>query len=127
MERLTSALFIACFVLLSTLSAARAETSLSFRINEICSDNGGHYTIEDAAPDYLELYNLTDQALPLDGFFISDDEDHLDKFPLDGYVIPENGYITLAADKKELPFKLSSSDGEDLFLSDGEKQALYPP
>ena len=50
---------------------------------------------------------------------------HLDKFPLDGYVIPENGYITLAASKKELPFKLSSSDGEDLFLSDGEKQALY--
>ena len=68
-ERLTSALFIACLVLLSTLSAARAEASLSFRINEIGSDNGGHYTIEDAAPDYLELYNLTDQVLPLDGFF----------------------------------------------------------
>ena len=124
MERLTNALFIAIFVLLSTLSAACAEAPNSFRINEICSDNGGHYTIEDSTPDYVELYNLTDQSLSLDGFFISDDEDHLDRFSLDGYVIPENGYITLTADKKELPFKLSASDGEDLFLSDGERNIM---
>ena len=39
--------------------------------------------------------------------------------PLAGYSIPAKGYLVLAADKKELPFKLSSS-GEELFLSDAE-------
>ncbi|MBR3742906.1 MAG: chitobiase/beta-hexosaminidase C-terminal domain-containing protein [Clostridia bacterium] len=105
-------------------ASARAEALLSVYINEICASNGGHYTIGESAPDYVELRNLTDQALSLDGFFISDDEDHLQKFSLDGYSIPENGYIILAADKKELPFKLSASGGDELFLSDADGNIL---
>jgi hypothetical protein len=105
-------------------ASARAEALLSVCINEICSSNGGHYTIEGSAPDYVELHNLTDQELALDGFFISDDEDHLQKYPLSGYSIPEKGYIVLAADKKELPFKLSASGGSDLFLSDQDGHIL---
>ena len=122
------------FILFSILYAfpeARAEAPLSFCINEICSDNDGHYLIEHTAPDYIELRNLTDQAISLDGFFISDDQDHLNRFSLAGYGIPENGYLILAADKKELPFKLSASDGEELYLSDGAKtvwqQVALPP
>ena len=97
--------------------SARKETGVPFVINEICSGNGGHYTIDGSSPDYIELHNITKRSISLDGYFISDDEDHLDKFPLAGYSISRNGYLVLAADKKELPFKLSSS-GEELFLSD---------
>ena len=103
---------------------ARAEAPLSVCVNEICASNGGHCMIRDSSPDYIELFNRTDQALSLDGFFISDDEDHLQKFSLDGYDIPENGYLILAADKKELPFKLSASGGDELFLSDAEGHIL---
>ena len=112
----------ASFALLSV--PAQAETVLSVCINEICASNSGHYTIGDSAPDYVELHNLTDQPLSLDGLFIGDDEDHLQKFTLNGYSIPENGYIILAADKKELPFKLSASGGDELFLSDEEGHIL---
>jgi len=105
-------------------ASVRAEALLSVCINEICASNAGHYTIGGSAPDYVELHNLTDQALSLDGFFISDDEDHLLKFSLDGYRIPENGYIVLAADKKEMPFKLSVSGGDELFLSDADGNIL---
>ena len=114
--------FIASFALLS--APARAEAPLSVCINEICSSNGGHYTVEGSAPDYIELRNLTDQALALDGFFVSDDEDHLKRFSLEGYSMPENGYLILAADKKELPFKLSASGGKELFLSDESGEIL---
>ena len=96
---------------------AWADTELSFCINEICSGNGGHYTVSGSAPDYIELHNLTGRSISLDGYFLSDDEDRLRKFSLEGCTIPANGYLILLADKKQLPFKLSSS-GEELFLSD---------
>ena len=102
---------------------SQAETSLSFCINEICSSNGGHYTVNGSAPDYIELRNLTKQSLPLGGYYLSDDEDHLQKFALTGYTIPKNGYLVLAADKRELPFKLSAS-GEELYLSDANGTVL---
>ncbi len=130
MKRFLPLLFI-LFSLLLTSAAVQAEDSLSFCINEICSDNDGSYFIAQAAPDYIELRNLTDQVISLDNFFISDDQDHLTKFSLNGYSIPENGYLILAVDKKELPFKLSASDGEELFISDSEKkiwqQVNLPP
>ena len=75
--------------------------------------------MDGSSPDYIELHNNTGRAVSLDGYFLSDDEDRLGKFPLAGYSIPAKGYLVLAADKKELPFKLSSS-GEELFLSDSE-------
>lgn len=123
MKRFLLLLFV-LFSLLLASAAVRAEASLSFCVNEICSDNGGNYLIANAAADYVELRNLTDQAISLDGFFISDDQDHLNKFSLNGYELPENGYLILAADKKELPFKLSGSEGEELFISDGENHIL---
>ena len=116
MKRITCLFVLFASFLLFCVSA-QTEAPLSVCINEICSSNGGHFSIGGSAPDYIEIRNLTDQARSLDGFFISDDEDYLQKYSLDGYTIPENGYIILAADKKELPFKLSAS-GEELFFSD---------
>ena len=108
---------------LMSCASTRGGLGLPFYINEICSSNGGHYSLDGSSPDYIELHNNTGRTISLDGFFISDDEDHLDKFPLAGYTIRGNGYLVLAADKKELPFKLSSS-GEELFLSDADGNIL---
>lgn len=117
--------FILCLLVLCMLPCicTWADTVLPFCINEICSGNGGLYTVNGTAPDYIELHNLTGKSVSLDGYFLSDDEDHLQKFSLDGYKIPSGGYLVLLADKKELPFKLSSS-GEDLYLSDSNGLVL---
>lgn len=104
-------------------SAVRIESGVLFFINEICSGNGGHYNVDGSSPDYIELHNTSGRSVSLDGYFLSDDEDHPDKFSLAGYSIPGKGYLVLAADKKELPFKLSSS-GEELFLSDADGNIL---
>lgn len=114
-------ILVLCFSAVCLLScvSTREEEGVPFVINEICSGNGGHYTVDGSSPDYIELHNNTGRAISLDGYFLSDDEDRPDKFPLAGYSIPAKGYLVLAADKKELPFKLSSS-GEELFLSDAE-------
>jgi len=110
--------------LLSCVSTREeSESGIPFLINEICSGNSGHYIVAGDSPDYIELHNLTGRTITLDGYFVSDDEDHLDKFSLAGYSIPGKGYLVLAADKKELPFKLSSS-GEELFLSDADGNIL---
>lgn len=110
---------VLCIVAACLISCAstREDTGFAFFINEICSSNGGHHTVDGSSPDYIELHNTTRRTISLDGYFLSDDEDRLDMFPLAGYFISGKGYLILAADKKELPFKLSSS-GEELFLSD---------
>lgn len=112
-----------------TASAAPAEGPVpfcigDFCINEICSSNGSSYILDGKTPDYIELRNLTEENLSLDGCFLSEDRNRLKRFSLEGYVIPAGSYIVLAADKKELPFKLSASDGEELYLSDGEGRIL---
>ena len=115
---------LACLVSCATQrSAVRIESGVPFFINEICSGNGGHYNVDGSSPDYIELHNTSGRSVSLDGYFLSDDEDHPDKFSLAGYSIPGKGYLVLAADKKELPFKLSSS-GEELFLSDADGNIL---
>ena len=129
MKRILCLLFLLAVCVFPCVSGGQKEAAVPegepvrFYINEICSGNGGHYTIAGSAPDYIELHNPSGRTISLDGYYISDDEDHLDKFSLAGYSIPGNGYLILAADKKELPFKLSSS-GEDLFLSDAEGNIL---
>lgn len=110
-------------------SAALAETPVSFClekfcINEICSSNGSSFILDGKTPDYIEFRNLTEKELSLDGCFLSDNKDRLNLFPLEGYVIPARSWIVLAADKIELPFKLSASDGEELYLSDREGRIL---
>ena len=106
-------------ICLFSCASTRNDTTFPFCINEICSNNGSHYEVAGSTPDYIELHNLTEWPVRLDGYYLSDDEDHLKKFSLDGYMIPANGYLILLADNKELPFKLSALI-ESLYLSDSD-------
>jgi hypothetical protein len=85
--------------------------------SETVADDFGGY------PDWIELYNTTDADVDLGGYFVSDDLDDPEKFPLaPGVTIGAKGYLLLWADgntaqgDSHLPFKLSK-DAEAALLS----------
>lgn len=94
-------------------------------INEICSnnfnlisDNNGRYL------DYIELFNPGAETVLLEGCFLSDDENQLQKLSLDAVSIPPMGYYVIwltgkadISDNQTGEFGISKF-GETIFLSD---------
>jgi hypothetical protein len=98
----------------------------ALRINEVVASNTASCT--DAAgefDDWVELVNLDDVDVDLDGVTISDDRTQRDKAALDGLSIPGGGRRLLFADgtvaqgNDHLPFKLSAPGEELLIFIDG--------
>ncbi len=94
-------------------------------INEVLASNQDAETDEnDENEDWIELYNNSNLAVDLSGFFLTDNESNLTKwdFPA-GTVIPPYGYLIVWADEDSSQgplhanFKLSAS-GEYLALLD---------
>lgn len=92
-----------------------AEASKQVTINEVMPDNQqmcmGHML------DWIELYNQEDEAVALDGYYLSD-EPNLDRaIELSGMQIPADGYLTISL-PEDAPFHLSSQ-GETVYLMFG--------
>ncbi|MDG2463838.1 MAG: CotH kinase family protein [Crocinitomicaceae bacterium] len=94
-------------------------------INELLASNDITQADQDGEfDDWIELYNNTNSAIDISGYFLSDDPTDLTifQFPL-GASIAANGYLIVWADGDltqtglHADFKLSAS-GETLFLSD---------
>ena len=96
-------------------------------INEFMADNAttvaaptGEYS------DWIELYNMTDEAIDLTGWTITDDLDEPDFYALQGVTIDPRGFELLWADGAAGPghvaFKLSK-DGEEIGLYDPDGNA----
>ena len=93
-------------------------------INELCSSNDN--VIEDEfgeSSDWIELFNNTNAAIDLEGFYLSDDDDELTKWQFPSLTLPPQEYLLIFASGLDLcqtwchtNFKLSA-DGEKLFLS----------
>ena len=85
------------------------------------------------APDWIELYNTTDTAIDIGGWFISDGNDNLFKYKIaNGTTIGPNGYLVLYEDFNfgnvsdagcHEPFALSEN-GERLYLSSAHNGEL---
>ncbi len=94
-------------------------------INEFMATNTGIVKDEyGETEDWIELHNLTDQAVDLTGFSISDSKDNLTKYTFpEGVSIAARGYLIVWADedgtqgKFHANFKLSQA-GEAIFLLD---------
>lgn len=94
-------------------------------INEIMADNAN--TAADPQgqnADWIELYNTSDVAVDLSGWFLSDNADNLPKYKFPtGTSIPAKGYLIVWADEDDetdalhANFKLSAG-GETLWLLD---------
>jgi spore coat protein CotH len=103
-------------------------------INELMALNGS--TLADPQGEYddwIELHNVTDAPVNLEGRYLSDEANNPRKWPFPvGTVIPAQGYLIVWADEDGLAtqglhasFKLSSS-GESVFLcdTDGNSNAV---
>lgn len=79
--------------------------------------------------DWFELYNADSEPADLSGFFLSDDPDNPNRYPIpNGYVIPPKGFLLVWADGQP-----EQNDGEaDLHVNfklsrNGESIGLYGP
>ncbi|MAJ90629.1 MAG: hypothetical protein CMF40_00370, partial [Legionellales bacterium] len=82
--------------------------SLSFlfgqtvQLNEIVSSNGSSLFDEDGdTPDWIELFNTTDQSIDLLGFGITDDPGDLSKWTFPTFHLEPNSFIVLFASDKD--------------------------
>ncbi len=91
--------------------------------------NGGYY-------DAIEIHNVSEEAVMLSGYCLSDSKKRLTEYPLPEVELPAGGYAVFyctgeyeAANEYDLRFKLSYF-GEKVFLADGEgnilDQVKYP-
>lgn len=96
-------------------------------INEFLASNDEVVADQDEEyDDWIELYNNGSESIDLSGFYLSDDEEELNKwsFP-EGLSIDPQQYITIWTDNDSLQsglhayFKLSAG-GETVVLSDGD-------
>lgn len=103
---------------------ACASMNAQVFINEIVSKNNTSLTIDGKSPDWIELYNSSDQDVNLAGHFLTENKEQVDKWQFPELVIPANSYLILLADGQDIVdefihtnFKISSL-GETLVFSD---------
>lgn len=95
-------------------------------INEFMADNDTLTQIVDEVgqyDDWIELHNVTNQAIDLSGYHLSDNGNNLDKWTIpNGISIGANGYLIIWADDDasqgilHATFKLGK-DGETIYLT----------
>lgn len=118
-------LFPAKHIVISCLALMLgAQMNAQLVINEVCASN--NTTIEDQygdTPDWIELYNTSESAIALDGYFLSDNMDNLAKWAFPNMTLnAESSLIVFASSRDETGvflhsnFKLSAS-GEPVILS----------
>jgi len=77
------------------------------------------------APDWIELFNTTSQAIPLGGWFLSDSLSDLKKYeiPSDVY-LPGNGYVVLYENETFGTAFGLSENGDQVYLNSGDGEEL---
>ena len=72
------------------------------QLNEIVSSNGASLYDEDGdTPDWIELFNSTEQSIDLLGFGITDDPGDLSKWTFPSFHLEPNSFIVLFASDKD--------------------------
>lgn len=128
-----TALFITVtvlFLLCGAACAQQADMEPSLCINELMASNQN--SLEDSFgrhPDWVELFNASDEAVSLDGMCLSDKKDELERYSFpDGLVLGPKEYLIVfcsglkknVEDELHTSFKLSAM-GEAVYLSkDGQ-------
>lgn len=85
-------------------------------ITEVCTHNetiiynkSGYYY------DYVELHNLSSDTIDLSGYYLSDSNEHLPKYSLEGMTIEPDQYLLVFVSKKKAGFSIGNEDVIYLF------------
>lgn len=99
MDKILSSLLRGFLVLLAVLSFQIVQAQVI--INEVMPSNSVTLLDEDGeSPDWIELLNLSDQAVNLENFSISDDKSDPQKFLLPNYTLDPGGFFLVYASGK---------------------------
>jgi hypothetical protein len=119
------------FLFLSYSAFSQCETFFGdLVINEVMAANNN--TAADPAGEYddwVEIYNSTENAINLEGFFLSDSEGNETKYTFPDVEIEANGFLIVWCDNQieqeglHAPFSLSA-DGEEVVLSNPDTVSL---
>jgi|TARA_B110000037_G_scaffold15772_1_gene16437 hypothetical protein len=71
------------------------------RINEVVSSNSEYIDEDGDTPDWLELHNYGTQDISINGWFLSDDIDDLEKWIFPNITLSPNQYLLLWASSKD--------------------------
>ena len=123
-------LIIRCCIplLISIIGSYTADAQLV--INEVCSSNKESYIDSNGdSPDWIELYNNTDTAIPLEGYYISDNLDYSYKWQMPNVTIGAGEYLIVIADGQDIAEQLRTSFklaklGEEISLKSPDKELV---
>ena len=105
-----------------------AQGMTPVRINEVSAANGIHVNEYFKRNDWVELYNTTDEAIDVEGMYLSDNAKKPQKYQIAkgktqaSTVIPAHGYLVIWCDKLDPQSQLHASfkldaDGGDVLLT----------
>ena len=105
-----------------------AQGMTPVRINEVSAANGIHVNEYFKRNDWVELYNTTDEAIDVEGMYLSDNAKKPQKYQIAkgktqaSTIIPAHGYLVIWCDKLEPQSQLHASfkldaDGGDVLLT----------
>ncbi|MHB0755468.1 CotH kinase family protein [Polaribacter sp. M15] len=86
------------FIFLFSIFGLQAQT---IRFNEVVSSNSVYFDEDGDTPDWIELYNSSHQTISINGWSLSDDEDHLLKWTFPNVSLAPNQYLLLWASSKD--------------------------
>ena len=116
------------FVSLMLYAITEKEVPKEIVLNEICSNNFSLYRDEyKNYSDYIELYNASEKPIVLDGLFLSDDVNELQKLALKGITLQPGEYYAIWLNQNMsgggTVFQINAS-GEDVFLSNSKNEIV---
>ena len=92
------------------------------RINEVSAGNDIYINDYQKKNDWVELYNTTDEDIPLAGLYLSDNASKPQKWQMKQGVVPAHGTTVIWCDDLEpisqlhAPFKLDNADGASISI-----------
>lgn len=112
---------IAHVLALLTALVPLSRSSAQLLINEVCTKNNSVLDNGNGAfPDWVELHNAGDQAIDLDGYTLSDQDNDDAPWPLPSIVLAPGGFVVfMTGDSAQHDHWFGtglSSEGETLFL-----------
>lgn len=119
-------LVILCFI---AVVSNRFETKAQVVINEVVASNSQGISDEDGDyPDWIELYNSSENPVNLLGYSVSDDQEDLFKYILPDIEVPGNSYYLLfASDKNRLPIDGIDPEFWETIIREGDSAKYIVP